>query len=479
MTVPPATRLRTKDGRAPRVAVLVYNDAQNDSRVLKESRSIIRAGADVTIFAISNIAAGRLPGHTVISGIHTLRMVQFSGERMLPPFLLEPLRKILLKEQPGKPVGDEIAARSSAPGTELAAHSLSRTTPTEPAEKIGPVASSQVGAKIGPARAIVEDLMRRAFATVKPAVWWADVIVALIKHGPDVIHANDANSLVPAIIAAKVTGAQIVYDSHELWRHRNVRQDRWLAPAMDALVESIGIRLADGVVTVSPSIVRWLRDTYGLKNDPVLVRNIPVFSESPTPDRGQLRSLAGLGPESSVIAYGGRITTSRGLEETFAALTHLPENVHLVMLGYGEDYYLQHLWALADKLGIRHRVHQVGPVAPHEVSDALADGDVAVVHVRPTCLSYRFALPNKLFESIRGGLPIAAADLPDIREVVESLGVGRMFDGDEPQDLARTVQEVIAHGDKYRAAALRAAEDLTWEQEADKLIELYNHVLTS
>src|SRR5699024_1081429 len=112
---------------------------------------------------------------------------------------------------------------------------------------------------------------------------------------------------------------------------------------------------------------------------------------------------------------------ARGIEETIAALPHLDEDVHFVLLGYGERAALDQVWAEAARHGVADRVHLVGAVAPEDVSRSLADGDVAVVHVRPICLSYRYALPNKLFESIRAGLPIAAADLPDMRQVVEEL----------------------------------------------------------
>src|SRR5699024_7415736 len=100
---------------------------------------------------------------------------------------------------------------------------------------------------------------------------------------------------------------------------------------------------------------------------------------------------------------------------------HRDEDVHFVLLGYGEAAALEEVTEQAHAHGVAHRVHLIGAVAPDEVSRALADGDVAVVHELPICLSYRYALPNKLFESIRAGLPIAAADLPDMKAVVEEL----------------------------------------------------------
>src|SRR5699024_10666203 len=232
-----------------------------------------------------------------------------------------------------------------------------------------------------------------------------------------------------------------------------------LAPLVEHLTEAIGIRQVDGVITVSPSIADWLRSTYRLPTTPTLVRNVPVADGVPDRSTGVLREREGLSPQDRVIAYGGRITTARGIEETVAALPHLDEDVHFLLLGYGEAAALEEVTEQAHAHGVAHRVHLIGAVAPDEVSRALADGDVAVVHVLPICLSYRYALPNKLFESIRAGLPIAAADLPDMKAVVEEL------------------RRSLHRPGRYQAAARAAAPHLTWEQETDQMLEMYRGVL--
>ncbi|MCG7308163.1 glycosyltransferase [Brachybacterium sp. ACRRE] len=449
---------------APRVAVLVHNDAANDSRVLKESASLRAAGMDVRIIAVERRLKGHAVGITQLAGgIALERVPEFALERIAPQ-----LTRLTRR-------GRDAGAAEPAPASADASSS------SAPARPRGLAAHVSARARRA-GTAVAGDLGRRAYRTIELGTFWWRSARAARGFAPDVVHANDTNTLVPAFavqLLARREGrrVRIVFDSHELWRHRNVGERRLLAPLLEALIEHIAVPRADAVITVSPSIADWLQRTYDLRSRPLLVRNVPAAGPLPERAAGVLRERAGLSEDDLVIAYGGRLTTARGIEETIAALPHLPARVHFVLLGYGEADYERSVLAAARAAGVADRVHLVGAVAPAEVSSALVDGDVAVVHVQPVCLSYRFALPNKLFESIRAGLPIAAADLPDMRAVVEELGVGEVFEGSDPVELAAALQRILAAPEDYRRRAREAVPDLTWEAEAAGLLEAYRLVL--
>lgn len=466
--------LRTRDGRAPRVALLVYNDAHSDSRVIKTAESLRSAGADVRVFAVARVQAGRAEGEgTIGDGVPVHRGPEFTLARHAPGLLRFAQRTATRLRIPAGVLPGSVAAEVAPAPAATAAPPASGAPGDTPATRGTPAPSVRQRMI-----ALAGDGWLRAYRSLNLGLYWLDAVREATAWRPDVIHANDGNTLVPAQAITRRTGARVVYDAHELWRHRNVRQDRPVAPVVEAAIESVVIRRAAGVITVSGSIADWLKRTYRLPARPTLVRNAPRGeARAVDPARGRLRALAGLTREERVIAYGGRLTTSRGIEETLEAMTHLPEDVHFVLLGYGEAPYLAQIDAHAARLGVAGRVHRVGAVPPAEVATALADGDVAVVYVRPICLSYEYSLPNKLFESIHAGLPIVAADLPDTGALVREHGVGRIFDLDSPQDLARTIGAVLADGDGYRAAARAAARDLTWQHEEAALLALYRRVL--
>lgn len=470
--------LRSSSDAPPRVALLVYNDAHADSRVIKTAESLRAAGATVRIFAIAQARAGYPEGEGVVGdGVPVHRSAEFELVRHVP-WAAKAARRVLgVGSQPVQSSTGPAVAGGPAPGESTDSAPASSKAPAKPGVK---------------QRAMVRlnDVWLRAYRTARLGLYWRQSAAEAVRWRPDVVHANDGNTLAPAMWIARQTGAEIIYDAHELWRDRNVRQDRPVAPLVETLIETLGVRRAAGVITVSPSIATWMQQTYDLADVPTLVRNAPRLAEEVGPpepgdsatsiarQRGGLRRLAGLGADTSVIAYGGRITTSRGIEETLAALAHLPADVHFVLLGYGEAYYLAEIEQAAARLGVGDRVHLVGSVAPDQVADTLADGDLAVVYVRPICLSYRFSLPNKLFEAVHAGLPIVAADLPDTAALVREHGVGEIFDLGSPEDMAEAMAQVLANPGAYRAAAEPAARILSWEHEERVLIDLYRRVLT-
>lgn len=458
------------DGRAPRVVSLVYNDASTDSRVLKTTATLRAAGADARIVASARDLAGHPAGVGHVGELEVHRVPDLDLTRLLPR-LTRTWRRLRGR---GLSARAQTAAPAQTPQQPVPSVPVPTAAATQPPETGDTDRQASVRDL---AQAFVADAWMRLYQTARLTYWWLGAVREGRDLRPDVVHANDANALVPAMLITAGTTGRVVYDSHELWRRRNIRPDRWLAPAVEALIETVGIRRAAGVITVSPSIADWLQRTYSLPVRPTLVRNIPTARPLPDPARGRLRELAGLAPGDRVVSYVGGMTTGRGLEETVDAMALLPPDAHLVLLGYGDPRYIAGLLQRARRAGVSERVHVAGSVPSPEVPQALADADVAVVYVRPICLSYRYSLPNKLFESIHAGLPIVAADLPDTSAIVREHRVGEVFEATTPAELAAAIQQVLADPAAYRAAAARAARELTWEHEAAELIALYRRVL--
>ena len=121
------------------------------------------------------------------------------------------------------------------------------------------------------------------------------------------------------------------------------------------------------------------------------------------------------------------------------------------------------------------RVHAVAPVPPEELIDFIASGDLAVIAAPDACLSYRYSLPNKLFEALFAGLPLVVSDLDDMRDFVTQHGLGLVFTNGEVGALLAALREVLAQRARYVDAEIREdlRQRLSFEREAAELLICY------
>ena len=292
-------------------------------------------------------------------------------------------------------------------------------------------------------------------------------------RGADTWHCNDIEAFVLGWCAQRLNPRlHLVYDCHEFESERNAKSK--LERKLVGWLERRMIRRAAAVITVSPSIAAAYQErysTYGMPNG-LLVRNIPtpLVTDSAPAKPNRFRQRFDI-PEGDFIAlYQGAFSYNRGLETAVAAMEGLEDQgIHLVFMGYGP------LQSLVDDAASRHaHVHVHPAVSYEEVLDHTLSADLGLVSVKPTCLSYLYCLPNKLFEYILAGVPVLSNDLPDCRALIESFGVGSIVAQDDAAGWRKALLDLKADGTaQFQLGLTQAAQDLSWANEVVPLVELY------
>jgi glycosyltransferase involved in cell wall biosynthesis len=302
----------------------------------------------------------------------------------------------------------------------------------------------------------------------------------LVRLRPQILHAHDSNALLPIALAARRLRIGFVYDAHDLWLGRPRRERSRLGFALHrawyAVVERLLIPRASVVITVSPPIARHLEERHRLRRVR-LVANYPDDREVGEASPTELRALTGgaaIDPDRPVALYLGGLMGGRGLEQLVDAMA-LTGAAQLVLLGDG--LLAAPLRERAAAAGIGDRVHLVAPVPPDEVVAVAAGADLGVSPIVPSCLNYRYSLPNKLFQYMAAGLPVVASDFPQVREIVDGERCGLVADTTAPASIAAAIEtiladraEALAMGERGRAAIRRR---LNWSTAAAELLEAY------
>jgi len=301
---------------------------------------------------------------------------------------------------------------------------------------------------------------------------------ALARVRPDVVHAHDAAMLLPGLAGARLTGARLVYDSHELATGVPYRERFWAW--FVAAVERFGVPRADAVVTVSDGIARRLQVRYRLREQPAVVRNLcDLPAPDPSTAPGALRRLAGVANGEPLILHQGAAALDRGCETLVRAVARLDRG-HLVFLGDGDPGVAERLSEIARAEGVTDRVHLVGSVAPERLLTYTRDADVGVSLLQDTCENHRLALPNKVFEYMAAGVPVVVSDLPEVAGLVARHGIGWRVPPDAAESVASGLSLALNGGsDALRARLRGAADELSWERERGRLTAIYDRFGTS
>jgi glycosyltransferase involved in cell wall biosynthesis len=291
--------------------------------------------------------------------------------------------------------------------------------------------------------------------------------------GPDAVHAHDAAMLLPGLLAARRSGAKLVYDSHELATGVPYRSRAWAAVVAGA--ERLGVPRADAVITVSDGIAARLSERYGLRRPPTVIRNFPDLPPPGAARVPDLRRELGIG-DAPLVLHQGAVAAGRGCETLLRALCLLP-NAHLLFLG-AEGPYAPHLRMFAHECGVATRTHMLPPAPPEALLSYTAQADVGVSLLEDSCENHRLALPNKPLEYVAAGLPVVVSDLPEAGRLVREHGIGWCADPSDPGSVAAALRVALAQQDEegLRQRLGKAASELSWERERQRLLSLYDEL---
>jgi glycosyltransferase involved in cell wall biosynthesis len=304
----------------------------------------------------------------------------------------------------------------------------------------------------------------------------ASLRLGVEEFQPQVIHAHDLATLEAGRRCARRLSVPLVYDAHELEVYARARRTRY-GRAVARVVERLGVREAAQVIASSPGMADELRRMYpGIR--PAVVLNSQRLRSRDAEPPISLRAACAAN-DDVVVVYTGLLIAGRGLEQAAAALALLPGRFRLAIVGPREPGPEQALLERARAVGVADRVHLVDPVPAHLLPAVVATGDIAIIPLEKTGLSYEAALPNKLFDAILAGAPIATSSVQATSAFVRRHELGEVFDVERPESIAAaiaTLADTVPAGIADRDRLRRLQEEIAWEQQEPVLRAVYEEL---
>ena len=318
------------------------------------------------------------------------------------------------------------------------------------------------------------DRMRLLFR--KKAIFYAEFNIRLFFYllfrKCDIIISNDLDTLLPCFLVSRLKRKKIVYDSHEYFCGVPEIMGRPFVQKTWQTIERFCFPKLNDVITVNQSIADLYDQEYpSRKNHVNVVRNVPLKSKPPVTE-----SRASLGmPEDKkvLLLQGAGINVDRGAEELVEAMNHV-ENAVLFIVGSGDA--VPGLKKKVVEENLQEKVHFIDRQPFAKLFNYTYWADIGFSLDKDTNINYRYSLPNKIFDYIRGETPVIVSDLPEIAKVVKENEVGIVVPDHHPLTIANAIKQLMEDEEllqRLKRNTIAAAEKYCWENEESVLRKIY------
>lgn len=284
----------------------------------------------------------------------------------------------------------------------------------------------------------------------------------LLRSRFDSLCSVDLDTIVPVWLAGRLQGAQLVYDAHEYFTEvpEVIRR-----PRVQGIWEWVARRFIprmDRCYTVGPALAERFERAYGTPFE--VIRNLPMRQQ------GQAARALHSKP---VFLYQGALNEGRGLEALIGVMPQFPDATLLLA---GEGDLSDTLRRMVQNLGLEEQVRFLGYVQPSELPVFTSQATIGFNILENKGLSYYYSLANKAFDYIQAGLPSVQMDFPEYRRIQEQYGVFQLVPDLDPETLSAAIRRLLEDGAFYAEMSrncLKAAAELCWEEEEERLLRIY------
>lgn len=195
------------------------------------------------------------------------------------------------------------------------------------------------------------------------------------------------------------------------------------------------------------------------------------------PGRGSFRRRIGLGEQSPLLLFLGRINFKKGLDllvPSFALVLEKVPKARLAIVGPDNEGYGAKVRQWCREQGIADKVVFVDHLGPGEVKQAYVDADVFVLP------SYTENFGMTVVEAMACGCPVVISDQVNIWREIKEEGAG-LVTGMHPLEIAEAICKVIADRSAKKEMGRRgrmAAQKLyAWPRIVEQLTQVYQKLI--
>ncbi|MBV1780740.1 glycosyltransferase family 4 protein [Paeniglutamicibacter sp. ABSL32-1] len=313
----------------------------------------------------------------------------------------------------------------------------------------------------------------------------ADALASAVERlRPSVLHTTtDFSNALAVMSVAEAYGLPWVYEV------RGQLADTWASTRPESARSSQRYRLfkereafvaarATHVVTLGETM-KSLLVAQGVPSDKISIAPNSIgdaYLEEPI-ERSWARASLGLSPDLQYVGTVSSLVAYEGLDLLIRAAAELiPENPKLRVLIVGSGVESNNLRELGIELGIDEYCIFTGRVPRNDARTYHCALDIFVVPRRDLSVT-QAVTPLKPVEALACEVPVIAADLPALREIVADGVTGKLVPPEDAGKLARAIRSLLEDPSKRASMGVAGRRTMlaerTWSANARKLSETY------
>lgn len=283
-------------------------------------------------------------------------------------------------------------------------------------------------------------------------------LAKLMRHY-DIVHTHNTASQLFAAIASLLCSVLLCTTEHTTSNRRRgwkwyARVDRWM------------YRCYRRIICISDSTETNLREFIGEQSDKIVTIyngiNVSAYSNATAIDKASLTAH----PSRKVVAMVAGFRIQKDQETLIRAISHLPSDIELWLVGDGERRPLIEKCITENDLSAR--VHLLG--VRSNIPAILKAADIVVQS------SHWEGFGLAAVEGMAAGKPVIASNVAGLAQVVESAGI--LFPHGDDKALAAKIERLAFDPDHYRAVADRCYRRAL-QFDISKMVDQYNQIYQS
>ncbi|MBN1406451.1 MAG: glycosyltransferase family 4 protein [Calditrichaceae bacterium] len=298
------------------------------------------------------------------------------------------------------------------------------------------------------------------------------LLIKIIFKKYDVIHFRGIIPIPALLIRQWFNKSALIYDAHEYFRGHQIFENRPIRRAVWMWFEQKIVYCVHTLITVSEPLAELFKRDYPDTKAIRVIRSLPSLNSIQTAVNNNNFV------EKRVIFHGYFLPGRALINIIQAAAIIKDDSIKFLLIGTGP--LEKQLKNKVSQLKLDHKIRFHPLIENEQLIGYISAAKLGLVLSEPDSINRTYALPNKFFEYIHAGLPVLAGNIPTLQHNVDHYQVGQTVDPSDIKAIAQKIELMLADESqltRWRKNCAKAALELNWEKESEKLKQIYSKLL--